>query len=216
MTRAPSVYQDLSVRENLRYFAGILAAPKDDVQRVTAEVGLDARTTAEVGDLSGGERSRVSLATALLGRRRLLVLDEPTVGAGSGAAPGSVGAVLPTGGSGRDPPGIQPRDGRGLTPSELAAHLRDVRTPCSVPASRTVVAFDEGRFAQALPTFGSERTSAAPGCPSAGDRPAVDPKCSPHTRFPRRPISSRRSPTGTPDRSLRRATRVSRHGRDGT
>jgi ABC-2 type transport system ATP-binding protein len=80
VTQAPSVYGDLTVRENLRYFARVLGAAASDVHRVLAEVGLDERADSVVARLSGGERSRVSLATALLGHPELLVLDEPTVG----------------------------------------------------------------------------------------------------------------------------------------
>src|SRR6476619_7391113 len=40
VTQAPSVYADLTVRENLRYFAAVLGAPRSDVDRVVDEVGL--------------------------------------------------------------------------------------------------------------------------------------------------------------------------------
>ncbi|MEU0885981.1 ABC transporter ATP-binding protein [Lentzea sp. NPDC005914] len=79
-TQSPSVYADLSVVENLRYFCAVLRAPRSDVQRVIDEVGLGGHESQLVSSLSGGELSRTSLAVALLGKPELLVLDEPTVG----------------------------------------------------------------------------------------------------------------------------------------
>lgn len=80
VTQAPSIYADLTVRENLRYFSRVLDVPRERVDEALDTVRLQQRAGQVVRRLSGGERSRVSLATALLGRPELLVLDEPTVG----------------------------------------------------------------------------------------------------------------------------------------
>jgi ABC-type multidrug transport system ATPase subunit len=79
-TQDPAVYEDLSVRENLRYFASVLGAPRRDVDRVIDEVGLGEARNQLAASLSSGQVHRASLAVALLGSPELLVLDEPTVG----------------------------------------------------------------------------------------------------------------------------------------
>jgi ABC-2 type transport system ATP-binding protein len=80
MTQAASVYGDLTVRENLEYFASVLGVPAARVSEVLDEVSLADRAGQAVRTLSGGQRSRVSLAAALLNSPEVLVLDEPTVG----------------------------------------------------------------------------------------------------------------------------------------
>jgi ABC-2 type transport system ATP-binding protein len=84
VTQAPSVYTDLTVTENLRYFAAVLGTPRkrlgEEVGRILDQVHLVDHADQRVDALSGGQLSRVSLGAALLGRPELLVLDEPTVG----------------------------------------------------------------------------------------------------------------------------------------
>ena len=80
VTQAPSVYGDLSARDNLRYFGAIARAGQEEQSRALEQVGLADEAGQRVDTMSGGQRSRVSLAAAMLGGPDVLLLDEPTVG----------------------------------------------------------------------------------------------------------------------------------------
>jgi ABC-2 type transport system ATP-binding protein len=80
LTQSPSVYPDLTVRENARYFASLYGLDSSAADSAIRDVGLADAATQLVGDLSGGQHARASLACAIVSRPKILVLDEPTVG----------------------------------------------------------------------------------------------------------------------------------------
>lgn len=80
LTQSPSVYADLTVRENTRYFASLYGLGAAEADATIREVGLAEQAGQLVATLSGGQHSRASLACALVSRPEILVLDEPTVG----------------------------------------------------------------------------------------------------------------------------------------
>jgi ABC-2 type transport system ATP-binding protein len=80
VSQSPSVYNDLTVWQNLAYFGVILKQKKEVIQQVIKQVDLIEQEKQLVSTLSGGQKARVGLAVALLGQADLLIMDEPTVG----------------------------------------------------------------------------------------------------------------------------------------
>lgn len=84
MSQKFSLYQDLTVMENLKFFASIYGIPKhlrgERIEQLIAMAGITGRENQLAGNLSGGWKQRLALGCALIHKPQMLVLDEPTAG----------------------------------------------------------------------------------------------------------------------------------------
>ncbi|WP_462288110.1 ABC transporter ATP-binding protein [Nostocoides sp.] len=143
VTQSPSVYADLDVRQNVAYFGAVFGASPDAVDKAIAAVDLLPQAGQSVATLSGGQRSRVSLAAALVASPELLVLDEPTVG---------LDPVLR-----RDLWDLFHRLAAGGTSLLVSSHVMDEATRCD----RLLLLRDGRLIADTTPAQLLERTGAA-------------------------------------------------------
>jgi ABC-2 type transport system ATP-binding protein len=79
-TQDASIYRDLTCKENVDYFAALQGQSNSSTDEILELVDLNKNRKQLAATLSGGERARLALATALVGKPEILILDEPTVG----------------------------------------------------------------------------------------------------------------------------------------